>query len=55
MNTTASFFHDRMHNIFVALNKEKDIGFIRASSDDKDDQDDNFITPYALQDFRPQV
>ena len=31
MNTTASFFHDRMHNICVALNKEKGIALFRNS------------------------
>ena len=55
MNTTVGFSLIRMFKNCTALIKEKDIGFIRASSDDEDDQDDDFITPYTYQDFRTQV
>ena len=54
MNTTASFFHDRMHNICVALNKEKGLAAFRHTVTMGDDQDDNFITHYTLQDFLPK-
>ena len=40
MNTTASFFHDRMHNICVALNKEKGFASFRHTVTMGDDQDD---------------
>ena len=55
MNTTVGFSLIRMFKNCTALIKEKDIGFIRASSDDEDDQDDDFITPYTYHDFRTQV
>ena len=37
----SEIFHDRMHKICVALNKEKDVGLTQALSDDEDDQDDD--------------
>ena len=54
MNTTARFFHDRMHNICVALNKEKGLAAFRHTVTMGDDQDDDFITPYTLQEFLPK-
>ena len=50
----SGIFHDRMHKICVALNKEKDVGLTQALSDDEDDKDDDLITPYIFQDFRSQ-
>ena len=44
-----------MLKIWAALNKEKGHCLIQASSDDEDDKDDDFITPYTFQDFRSQV
>ena len=38
----SEIFHDRMHKICVALNKEKDVGLTQALSDDEDDKDDEY-------------
>ena len=40
-----------MHKICVALNKEKDVGLIQASSADKDDQDDENNSAIFLPEF----
>ena len=37
------------------INQRKGLCFVQEFSADQNDLDDNFITPYALQDFRPQA
>ena len=37
------------------IKQRKGLCFIQASSDDKDDKDDDLITPYTFQDFRLTV
>ena len=43
--------HDRMHKNCVALNKEKDVGLIQASSADEDDKDDEYDSGFFYLSF----
>ena len=51
MNTIGGFYVIGMLKNCVALNKEKDVGLIQASSADKDDQDDENNSAIFLPEF----
>ena len=51
INTTAGFPLISMLKNFVALNKEKDVGLIQASSADEDDKDDEYDSGFFYLSF----